>query len=68
MPDGTGSLQDLPVRARDAGAYDEAADSVYCKAIDRVTAASGKQNQAQTKLLCCILLSILSDFNASQPE
>ena len=42
MPDGTGSLQDLPVRDI-AGADDEAADSSYCLAIDRVTAAFGKR-------------------------
>lgn len=48
MPDGTGSLQDLPMRAHGAAAEDEAADGEYCKAIDRVTAVFGKQNRAQT--------------------
>ena len=43
MPDGTGSLQDLPMRAHGAAAEDEAADGEYCKAIDRVTAVFGKQ-------------------------
>ena len=32
MPDGTGSLQDLPMRAHGAAAEDEAADGEYCKA------------------------------------
>jgi hypothetical protein len=45
MPDGTGSLQDLPMRAHGAAAEDEAADGEYCKAIDRVTAVFGKQNR-----------------------
>ena len=48
MPDGTGSLQDLPARAKGTTADDEAADGAYCKAIDRVTAAFGKQSRAQT--------------------
>ena len=33
MPDGTGSLQDLPARVQGAGADDEAADGEYCKGI-----------------------------------
>ena len=43
MPDCTGSLQDLPMRAHGAAAEDEAADGEYCKAIDRVTAVFGKE-------------------------
>ena len=35
MPDGTGSLQDLPMRAHGAAAEDEAADGEYCKQGDR---------------------------------
>lgn len=51
MPDGTGSLQDLPMRAHGAAAEDEAADGEYCKAIDRVTAVFGKQNELLWKVL-----------------
>ena len=48
LPEGTGDLDDLPVRAQGAGVDDEAADSAYCQAIDKVTAAFGRHNRAQT--------------------
>ena len=49
MPDGTGLLDDLPVRARGAAEDDEPADVAYCHAIDKVTKVLGNQMRSYTR-------------------